>query len=66
MRSGTKIGIIAEDYDSISFIYISKIVLKCLLLLNDEFKIIAISFGLDKEVISITSLRLDGERNSFS
>jgi hypothetical protein len=36
------------------------------ILLNDESKIIADSFGLDKEVISITSLRLDGERNSFS
>jgi hypothetical protein len=54
MRSGTKIGIIAEDYDSIKFYIYFKDSIKMPILLNDECKIIADSFGLDK-VISITS-----------
>lgn len=63
MRSGTKIGIIAEDYDSDKVFYIYfKDSIKMPILLNDESKIIAISFGLNKGGDINYFMRLDGEK----
>ena len=62
IKSGKEIGNVSENYNynKVFFIYLNDKV-KIPILLNDESKIIAISFGLDKGGSINYFMRLDGE-----